>query len=181
MANPDNIVSSQNSPENSSEKVDYNQDIQEKQANEKFEEIFNKIYGNQPSNEIQANDLAIQKDGDKWSLMAFNNPNIWLQKITISWFWENGNEPSHYTLERNNWKFKLETNVWERGVKENVIDNITPEELLNNFLPKIEKRLNEWVELKKQQRLKAIEDANQYAYQQDQQNADRLLQENWLA
>jgi len=174
MANPENV--------NSSETLDSQQESQEQLANQKFDEIFNKIYGNQPSNAMSENGLAIQKDGDiKWELWAFNNSNIWLQKITISWFWANGNEPSNYTLKRENWKFELETTVWEGGVKKNVIDNITPEELLNNFLPKFEKRLNEWEELKKQQRQKAIEDANQYAYQQDQQDADRLLQENWLA
>lgn len=174
MANPENV--------NSSEMLDSQQESQEQLANQKFDEIFNKIYGNQPSNTISENGLAIQKDGDiKWELLAFNNPYIWLQIITISWYWENGNVPSNYRLERENWKFKLETTVWEEDVKKNVIDNITPEELLNNFLPKIEKRLNEWVELKKQQRQKAIEDANQYAYQQDQQDANKLLQENWLA
>ena len=48
-------------------------------------------------------------------------------------------------------------------------------------MPNFERRLNEWKMLQSQQRQKAIEDANQYAYKQDQQDADKLLQENWLA
>ena len=43
--------------------------------------------------------------------------------------------------------------------------DITPEELLNNILPKFENRLKERETLRAQERQKALEDANQYAYQ----------------
>jgi hypothetical protein len=56
MANSENV--------NSSEMLDSQQESQEQLANQKFDEIFNKIYGNKPSNAMSENGLAIQKDGD---------------------------------------------------------------------------------------------------------------------
>ena len=164
------------------EHIDSQQGAQEQLALQKFDEIFNRLHGNTSLNEEKfwENALEIEKDwGVKWWIMSYYNPNSWYQEISISWDWE-GNNHSTYGLIKQNWKFRLETSVWENHDKK-VIDNITPEELINKILPNFEKRINEGEIMRAQSRQKALEDANQYAYQQDQQDADRLLQENWLA
>lgn len=153
---------------------------QEQLANQKFDEIFNKIYGTSSLQELgEGNVYEIQKNWNiPWILYAFNNPNTWFQKIIIQWLWE-GDNNSGYILIRQYWKYKLETytNGCNGGPE---VDNLTPEELLNDILPNFEKRLKEWKLVEVHQRQRTIEDANQYAYQY-QQDANRLHQENGLA
>ena len=148
-----------------SEIVDYSQESQEKSqellASQKFDEIFNKIWG------------VLSYKNDKGEKIIIGTSSSNSEKIISI----EKNGKITYRLDNQNGKFTL--NYWPN--LENVIEDVTSDELLNNILPNFEKRLNEWETLRAQERQKALEDSNQYAYQQDQQDADRLLQENGLA
>ena len=92
--------------------------------------------------------------------------------MQIEWGWK---KPSMYRLEYKSGNFTLSTTEGENWKK---IKNLTEEELLNNVLPKFEKRLNEAKNLQRQKRQKSINDAGKYAYEEDQNDANKLLE--WL-
>ena len=92
--------------------------------------------------------------------------------MQIEWGWK---KPSMYRLDYESGNFTLSTTEGENWKK---IKNLTEEELLNNVLPKFEKRLNEAKNLQRQERQKSINNAGKYAYEKDQNDADKLLE--WL-
>jgi hypothetical protein len=128
---------------------------------QKFDEIFNEI-----NNKFSYVD-------DIWEKIILGTASLMGSKVmSIIKNWE-----VTYRLTNENWKFEL--SYWQNLEKS--LNNLSIDELLNKILPNFKRRLNEWKRILSQQRKKAIKDANQYAYQQDQQSAYNLLQENWLA
>jgi len=158
---------------------------QEKLAIHSFNELYNKIssrlvkYTDENGVDVDITFFWVgwETKFDNNDVYNYNSWSEW-QGICIERHKTPDINTRYSLIKMNNGTFYLDT---DDSWKHTRIDNLTPEELFNNILPNFEKRLNEGEMLRVQKRQRALEDANQYAYQQDQQDADRLLQENWLA
>lgn len=179
MANPELVDPAQESQEKSQEQL----------ANQKFDEIFNKVFDIWNSFEDKFSKYSSinlnREDGTSWWIQVSEDIKTWDKSIEIFWYEHEDKPGSIYMLSREWWKYSLVSGFdkkdFEDDIRErNTVNNLTSQELLNNILPNFERRLNEWETLKAQERQHAIENANQYVYQQDLQDADRLLQKNGL-
>ena len=139
-----------------------NENTEENRALNKYREIYHRIWDALKYNSTNGEEMIILKIENKEDT-SINIVKNWNTTYKLKCSKQNG----HFTLY-----------YWQR--LENIVEDVTPEELLDKILPNFEKRLNEWETLKAQERQRSIEDANQYAYQQDQQDANRLLQVNGL-
>lgn len=178
--------------DNHLESVDTPQESQEQLAAQKYDEIINKIFEiwkHHDGSSYTTLDLK-RADGALW-WMGVADDWYWNKSLEIMWTAHNWKPDSLYCLSKEWEKYSLTSGAVPKWIPEdenmsitdaankNTIDNVSSEELLNKILPNFEKRLNEWKMLQSQQRQKALEDADQYAYQQDQQDAYKLLQQNW--
>ena len=151
MANPELVDSQQESPIK----------ISKQYAIDRFNAIFYNIKKIKSYKNFKGEEIII------WT---YNSPDFKTMNIE-----KNGKVTYRLELEKGQFKLKYWPNLSK------VVYNITPEELVNDILPNFEKRLIEANEYQKQKRQRAVRDGNQYAYEQDQQDAYWLLLENGLA
>lgn len=158
------------------ERIKETKESPEQLATKKFNEIFKGIFGNNNISSPETHKMEIQKEGwISWILEASYNPKNGYKSMAIRWGkWE---EASRYHLSYDSWKFTLSSGGDINNFNETV-KNLTGKEVLDNILPKFEKRLNEAKALESTRRKKAIGDAGKLAYQEDQNDANKLL-DDW--
>lgn len=120
---------------------------------------------------------VVKEDGHRWKLSATKHSDGDFN-IQIFWKWD---KFSMYQLRytKKTDSFSLNTFGGGKGIEKR--ENLSGDELLKNVLPNFEKRLNHAEQQKIQERKKSLNDASKLAYEEDNNDADRLFAENGLA